>query len=241
MSVWGEMGFRPDGKPFGVTPRTFIATAYEFWSELRELTLLDHKLPPYDFDWIKRAETPWYAYRMPEFDGLGWPGFARPVPAEYWNGTPDWPSTFAITEDQLLGEQAVTPVYPYFLDTAKWAEQRYRIIKFTRYAVIPLAIHRVLIQTERDERYLYGGIGWGGTGRGATRSLSVTFLDYWKQATVRKIGLQGESGKPVSGVYWTADDWDYEYPDYNRVSQQLNIYGAVDLATHPDFAQYFDT
>ena len=143
-----------------------------------------------------------------------------------------------------------------------WPVQRYKVIQQLRYITVPLDI-RVEVQNWGTSEWYW--VDWyseaGNSQYGCInktvypyfdwiflRKIEAKFADYWTQGnTVCKIGVFGE--KPydgysiqIDGCFWV-NDKEYSCTRSSGVEnpeQKLRIYGAVDLSTHPDFAQYFD-
>lgn len=231
MSVWGDMGI-VNGKMFGVWPGVFLSAAYGFFAAVRAKAYPSglYNFPEQSFDFLRKAGTGLYVpTRRIALDRNYI--FGSPVGAANWNGLPDWPSSFALTEADLIGEALVPNPFNIWRDVSEpaWALQRYKLIQALRYIVIPL---KITVYGQSHEDY-FVGIKWTDG-----EELTATMPDYWRQG-VSRIGIEGESGKPVGTSWITSSSWSYTYHGED-VYQTLRIYGAADLSTHPDFSQYFD-
>ena len=234
MNVWRDMGFLADGSTFGVDPFAFLSTAYDFWRLLGSHS--GATVPDIEFAYCWKGHEPaintWSALNFILQPGAisswsGWiGGINRPVPEASWNNSPDWAAINALSTAAILGETVIECPYRSSRDVmlADWPRQRLKLIRLSRYMVVPLD----------GAPYLSGYYQWDDG-----KTLTASFPAYWQQATSRKIGVNGESGKPVSGQFWQADTWSFTYTG-DGTDQQLSVYGAVDLTTHPDFEQYFD-
>lgn len=248
MSVWRDMGFRADGTPFGVDPETFLVTAYYlFWDRLRRACWPDgsRALPYFDFNFRRKCGDGG-RYEFEKWQKLGeylsFPAdtspppyraaFARPARIG-WSG-PEWPHNFALTEGNFLGGPVIPcPYSSTFRDVMgpDWPRQRLQLIREMRYAVVPVDITGGGAQQDRIDDT---GFVW-------RDGLTVTAAApaYWARSATYMIGITGERGKFIPSDVWESSPWSVTYngPD---TSQALYIYGVADLATHPDFAEFFD-
>ena len=260
-SVWYDIGIR-NGEMFGVNPCTFLTTAYGFWrllkSKLRPLVYIP---PEYDFSmiskWPLQGDIATQIFWANHLEGYLAPydtvSFSMwPVKSAFWSGSPDFSGIFAVdTESDLIGETIVP--YPYStyvsdLMDPRWPLQRYAVIQHMRYILVPLDIRLKMFSSSE-----YGGwwkdadhidesrFSWG-VGNNSCDKIEIAFPEYWQQGdTACKIGINGESGKPISGDFWfSGRSYSYTFSGPDDAEQSLKIFGAVDLATHPDFTQYFD-
>lgn len=247
MSVWRDMGFLADGSAFGVDPGTFLSTAYGFWALLREKSFPagppSMLLPPFGFAFRRKSgdNANWWSL-LGEYlsfpDGNGFQQFARPVPVSVWETAPDWPTTLFLLEPDILGEQVVPCPYSFpFRDVMSpdWPEQRRKLIDLARYAVVPLAITIRRGAATSAAEYISYSFQWF-----ENSAIEASFPAYWQQATSRKVGVFGEKDMPIAGNFWQDTAYSFSYTQADIRSQTLWIYGAVDLATHPDFAEFYD-
>ena len=148
-----------------------------------------------------------------------------------------------------------------------WPIQRYKVIQAMRYTTIPINIRVKDYDRYTDTatwhewhptffpynhsindpnfpwavRYEYGGY----------LQIEAEVPEYWTQGnTVCKIGYEGgwngpgwEVDPPISGCVWNSGNRFLSSEYTGKISPRaiVRLYGAADLATHPDFEQYFDT
>ena len=133
-------------------------------------------------------------------------------------------------------EKKYIPTYPYY--TFAWGDYS------------PQISNPYFINT----RYF----GWCGKELGGDyRQVEARIPEYWTQRnTVCKIGLEGgwsDVGEapvappgapppPINGCYWhnSSTYLSGEYTEEGSYWGTVRLFGAVDLSTHPDFAQFFD-
>ena len=149
-----------------------------------------------------------------------------------------------------------------------WPTQRYKIIQQMRYLTVPLEI-RVKIYDIYSGGQIYwtdwysesfwqrgysdtDEFKWCGKDHGGRYlQLEAKFPEYWRKGdTVCKISYEGGwyypevtlPPPPINGRGWY-DGRDYLTEEYTgQYSERgvVRLYGAVDLSTHPDYAEYFD-
>ena len=192
----------------------------------------------------------------------------RPIPETFWNSLPLWGNIFAQTEETLLDEEiAPSPYGDYYPGTEimdpAWPLQRYRLIQKMRYMTVPLKI-----RTREYDRFSHT-VNWrdyaetyprsinkdsfywnGRDNEGQYVQIEAQIPEYWAQGnTVCKIGLEGgwkysdsRPPPPIDGCAWHNGTWylSGEYTGLNSSPGIVRLFGAADLATHPDFARYFD-
>lgn len=244
MSVFRNIGFRPDGVPFGVDPGAFLWAAFSFWGSLRAACFEEgsqYRLPAFGFAFRRKSgdsANQWgdlgEYLSFPYVETYSLPG--HPVPASMWSTSPDFPALDDLDESGVLGDTVIpSPYASRFRDVMRpdWPEQRYKLIRLTRYALVPLEL-KIGGEVWLSGFYPGSWIDWAWT-----RTIEAAIPAYWQQATSRKIGINGQEGKPISGNSWQGDAWSFTYSS-GELGQYLWLYGAADLATHPDFAQYFD-
>ena len=269
MSVWTDMGLA-DGRMKGVTPCVFLNTAFAFFEEVRSRTLENYRPSPRTFDLRRKGYFPDDYYPGGNFTCFDANHADRrlgmPVPERFWNGPPVWSTIFSLGEADVLGEAVLpSPAVPGRSagDTA-WPLQRYRLIQRMRYVTVPLEImifnghdHAWLPDPGRalDHWYRRGWwyeaydrpFSWSEEG---TCRIRATIPAYWTcDDTVCRIGFEvekmspGSPDPPIAGCFWH-EGGDYlsaACADPNGISCYMRGFGVADLATHPDFAQYFDT
>lgn len=267
MSVWSDIGIDGTGAFFGVLPGDFLREAYAFCGLLKsKLWAWNKQLPAYDFSFRPKIgdRDAFWTY---DLDGYLSPVptyfqqvLGRPVPAAAFASDPDWPGIFDLTDADLLGE-AVLPFpfshYGYSVMDPGWYKQRYKLYQLIRWVTVELEIKIRRYRNGEPEwettEYIPGAreitrFNWGtpadpGTYPWTDR-IEIAFPAYWQQADC-KIGIEGRSiagerETPLGSSWVDSQHYEYEYTGYLSPTQTLRIYGVADLATHPDFAQYFD-
>ena len=266
-SVWYDMGIR-DGNFTGVLPSRFLNAAYRFFFELymRSHQSLEPEWKPWDFE--KRDEFKFNGLRKWDMDGderrfllncfsFQSVPYGSPLSQTFWESSrPEWSyETLYPTEAALIGEEiAPNPVQQ--LDFKKclqrvgnflWEKQRYKVINQMRFCTIPLQVrYRTKTYPEwtaySQINHINATIGWQNE-----IQFKITIPSYWCADSVdRKIGICAKTlsenlKTALEGCYWRKTDLFVTdtVPDRESGLSELRIYGAVDLATHPDFKHYF--
>ena len=208
-----------------------------------------------------RSDLPshiWLNFSTKSNDGYA---FNTPITEEQWNSeAPDWNTVFSMSEKDLLGEEPIS--YPAlsalfggaYISDIPWLEQRCKLIQKVRFVTVPLKI-RVLntpYSTSEGEwidwGYNKGCIDWEDFQWFYYRQIEADIPEYWcKEGTVCKIGVNSEyltpyyTSPPFDGDFWVSGPhFKSGKTDYKERYSKIKLYGAVDLATHPDFKKYFD-
>ena len=157
---------------------------------------------------------------------------------------------------------------PSIADPA-WPLQRHKVIQHMRYLSVPLDIRTKEYNGQigvnewkdyKDEDHYYrdncidrDNFYWATTW--GCVQVEARISEYWRQGnTVCKIGYEGRwkddwdqqhhPPAPLNGCAWSNGNYflssEFNLPGYNHGRCIVKLYGVVDLATHPDFEQYFD-
>lgn len=190
--------------------------------------------------------------------------YGTPITQEYWNSAgPEWKEKdFKTSVDNLLGQEKVN--YPLYRDDTglyffprglrrvgelDWEKQQYRIVSVMRYCIVPLLIRNDTGGIKWSAGYMHSERFEWSNHSGRDTQIIFEFPEYWKKATV-KVGVFAKNTSkdqslkvPVDGSFWANGKTPYiittpDGTDYDAQSE-LRIYGAVDLATHPDFMKFF--
>lgn len=186
------------------------------------------------------------------------------ISADTWCQAPDWTldkfikaDSEALTDDIVLHPLvSLSPYGPFVLaEDFSWYRQRYALIQKLRFLVVPMDIWYKSFDGEWWQEY--HNVYEGGYlyfpckseyepcfSLNAIKGVRFSIPDYWAQDGVDfKIGVQIDPSKysPVKGQFWyygktytieTEKRWDG--------SGVFSAFAVVDLATHPDFAKYYD-
>ena len=270
MSVWSDIGVVDDHLNAVNPCAFLNAAYGFFKGMRYQIAVITHAMPTLpDYDFLFRRKSNPRALRPDAFscpmepDMLG-----RPIPENYWNTLPQWGEIFAQTEETLLGEDIVP--FPYSrtgnsIMSPEWPLQRYKIIQKMRYMTVPVELrakeygkwidysHRWDIYDSYRPITEYGmntdKFWWRKSGQYS--QLEAQIPEYWSKGnTVCKIGYIGRWAlpddpnppPPINGCAWSGGSLylTEEYMGTYSGRAVIQLYGAVDLATHPDFAQYFD-
>ena len=267
-SVWYDMGIR-DGRFTGVRPSSFLNAAYRFFFDLymRSRQSLEPEWKPLNFE--KKNAFRFNGLRKWDLDGtersLLLSGFSfqsvpfgSPLTQEYWGSdTPDWSyDTLYPAESALIGEEIVShPIQQ--MDFKKclrrsgeflWERQRYKLIEKMRFCTIPLKVQR---RSKGDsgwtefpqKHHINQNLSWENENQ-----YKITVPSYWcAEGIGYKIGIFAKTlsapglKTAVEGCYWLPAS-SFVTPRITGTEagfSEVRIYGAVDLATHPDFKHYF--
>ena len=264
-SVWYQMGMR-DGAFRGTVPAAFMNNAYRFFLDLRDQcrkVLSPGYIPPesenkFSFNARDRYGR-WRGYpdiiyrNMFTFQQVP---MGSPLPEEVWNAPkPKWDKV-NFTEEEILNEEII-PFGTFRgkpADSTEWETQRYRLIQKMRYCLIPLLIEVSTLdyqkrETWQDYHYNSGCVDQETFHWDYWYRLKVKIPDYWSQKNViSKIGINAENLTSANNVPINGSRW-MEQKSFTTAkntgnslwlgTSKLRIYGAVDLASHPDFAKYF--
>ena len=178
-----------------------------------------------------------------------------PIPEYLWCEPPKWEKT-NFTEAEILGESeifshpAVTGTeIPRTAPSLDWHKQRYRLIQKGRYCIVPITTN-VKYDGEWLNMTSAGYINDENFGWWYVRGLKFSFDDFWFQEGVdARIGIYNEhvggaAVFPFQGAYWFQQKTVTLIPEEEKRWDGysiLRVYGIIDLSTHPDFAEYFDT
>ena len=212
----------------------------------------------------------WYfSFPDDEYGPLGrpvpeayWNGLPR------WSEILTYDEQMLIGEEIIQNPYFLGPEKPDITDPS-WPLQRYKVIQHLRYISVPLDIRtkeynaRLKIyewkdykyenhiyqdnSINRDRFYWHGRLGddWGYV------QVEARISEYWRQGnTVCKIGYEGKWKEPaghtvptpLDGCAWVNGNYllSNEYTGNRSGDGIVKLYGVADLATHPDFEQYFD-
>ena len=267
-SVWYDMGIR-EGRFTGVLPSHFLNAAYRFFFELymRSHQSLEPEWLPQNFEkknaFRFNGLKKWYfdsTERSLLLSGFSFQSvpYGSPLTQEYWTSDrPEWSyDTLYPTEAALIGEEIVSPPVRQ-MDFKKcllrsgeflWEKQRYKVIEKMRFCTIPLEIRR-RSRGDTDwtefprKHHINQNLSWENENQ-----YKITVPPYWcAGGTDHKIGIFAKTlSSPglktaLEGCYWLKTD-SFVTPLVPRNEagfSEVRIYGAVDLATHPDFKHYF--
>lgn len=179
-----------------------------------------------------------------------------PIPEYLWCEPPKWEKT-NFTEAEILGESEIFrhpadrgTAIPRTAPSLDWHKQRYRLIQKGRYCIVPITTN-----VKYDGEWLNmttsaGYINDEDFGWWYVRGLKFAFDDFWFQEGVdARIGIYNEhvggaAVFPFQGAYWFPQKTVTLIPEEDKRWDGYSIlraYGIIDLSTHPDFAEYFDT
>ena len=190
--------------------------------------------------------------------------FGTPVKEALWYAEkPDlFSEDFDTAEEKILGETLIPhpdngrwdKVNAMDFDL-EWEKQRYRLIQKMRYCVVPLKVfcrsrgYSGVWHPWSEFHYNTGCVDQTDLLWERFSQFKISFPEYWiPEGTSFKIGITANSNMPnapvpFNGKRWiTAKEYITPYPsgDISYSSSQIRIYGFVDLATHPDWAKFFD-
>lgn len=264
-SIWHEMGIR-DGKFCGVEQTKFLNTLYRFNYELQQelrksLNEESWGLRSY-YDKSFNGRPKWnpgkYTYHESNFEEfveemttIPRAPFGTPITQEYWNSAePKWEEkTLLPTLKDLLGEEKIT--YPARttgtyggikrVGDIAWEKQQYRLVQAMRYRIVPLLFQGLSAEAAHYGYADFKHYGWG------ISNIKIEVPEKWRQADC-KIGIFAKvvnDGReaPIDGCFWVSGKTPYVKEITQKPFQtasELRIYGAVDLATHPDYQKFFE-
>jgi hypothetical protein len=264
------MGIR-DGKFRCVPQSSFLNAAYRFFFDLyvKSHRSVEPEWEPSNFEkknafrfngiikWAVRTDLERRVYD--EFSFKGAP-FGSPLPKAYWAGDkPEWSyNILNPKEEDLIGEEIAPPIYyklffeKFLLRSGEflWEKQRYKLIEKMRFCTIPLDVqYRYRGETRwwpyRTKHYINANLSWE-----LEHRYKITVPPYWCANGIDyKIGIfakkrsSSDTQVALDGCYWLkAPSFETNIIQNNVAgSSEVRIYGAVDLATHQDFAKYFDS
>ena len=260
-SIWHNMGIR-EGKFCGVEQTKFLNTLYRFHYDVLQKSMISlesyYILPSYyDISFDVRAK--WnpggpYGSNMESYVdaicSIHQVPFGTPITQEYWNSAePKWEEkTLLPTVKDLLGEEKVTypAVSPGIYGGKKrvgdvaWEKQQYKLVQKMRYCIVPLILEGVGAESKRQGFASWVEWTWD------TVQVKIQMPEYWQKADC-KIGIYAKviNGihPTINGCFWVSGKTPYvkePVADARITTSELRIYGAVDLATHPDFKKFFD-
>ena len=202
-----------------------------------------------------------------EEDRLGWPvpeNYWNSIPK--WSEIFTCNEETLIGEEILH-----SPYYEYGarpgLNDPAWPIQRYKVMQKMRYITIPLNIrvkdyelwsdtatwHEWVIPNRIYNHSINStNFNWGARGYyNGYLQIEAEVPEYWTRGNaVCKIGYEGgwhgggyEAQPPISGCVWNSGNrfLSSEYTGSISPMATVRLFGAIDLSTHPDFAEYFDT
>lgn len=258
MSVWSDMGL-VGGEMRGVNPGAFLNTALGFFQELRLRTKGTTPYRGWNFDGLKKENLSllnsrygsghnFNVWGLFTLTGGGYPEIlCRPITENFWRTAPEWTRISGLSEADVLGEEIVEKLwYNYSTQTYNgrrsmepaWALQRYRLIQKMRYVTVPIDYG--------DGVFEYEHFFWDSI---AGYRLRFALPSYWAQSGVDcRIGIKAETldlsrpAPPIEGCFWVngSEFVAGEAAAFSGQASKILVCGAVDLATHPDFARYFD-
>ena len=170
-----------------------------------------------------------------------------------------------LQEEILPCPYGETIIGPEIMDPA-WPLQRLEVIRKMRYMTVPLNIRtREYDESSGTCRWFdYSGVypnsvnredfRWNGqTNEGQYVQVEAQIPEYWTRGdTVCRIGYQGgwkwsyqeeySGPPPINGCAWVngARYLSGAYAGPGSGPAVVRLFGAADLATHPDFSRYFD-
>lgn len=252
------MGIR-EGKFCGVEQTKFLNTLYRFHYDLhqkcRSSLGSDNVLPSY-YDVTFTGRAKWNQGGLYNFESyvdalcaIHRVPFGTLITQEYWNSAePKWEAkTIEPDIKDLLGEEKVT--YPAFssgiyvgikrVGDIAWEKQQYKLAKEMRYCIVPLILEGLGAEANRQGFANWVNWTWD------VVPVKIQIPEYWKKADC-KIGIYAKvidgMHPTINGCFWVSGKTAYvkePVADARITRSEVRIYGAVDLATHPDFKKFF--